>query len=189
MWNLVSRINYHVFKKNSTLFSPSIPQFSNKLQILKRNQKNPCNVNGIFMTDLLFCQIFMHWKNLKLLNESRRLCVFCRLGLSIFDIQFLFCFFRTCEDGKVPMSYDERRALWIDFCGLSPPLHSKCLDMIKAYEPEFDRNLDGFAFSDLDVYNVKTLNALRAFIDLSKSRYTIMFTIRITILFFFQAYQ
>ena len=85
------------------------------------------------------------------------------------------------------MSYDERRALLIDFCGLSPPLHSKCLDMIEAYEPEFDRNK--FAFFDLDVYNVKTLNALRAFIDLSKSRYTIMFTIRITILFFFQAYQ
>jgi hypothetical protein len=74
------------------------------------------------------------------------------------------------------MSSDERDSLMMDFCKLSKPSASKCLDIIKMHEPWFEIKPGGNRV-DMESYKVETLKAIRVFIDssLSKSRYTIMF--------------
>ena len=75
------------------------------------------------------------------------------------------------------MSSDERDSLMMDFCKLSKPMASKCLeDIIKVHEPWFEIKPGGNRV-DMESYKVETLKAIRVFIDssLSKSRYTIMF--------------
>ena len=84
------------------------------------------------------------------------------------------------------MSYDERSMLLYDLGMLRPSFHRKCLDIIAMHEPWFEIKPDEDGNEiDLESYNVETLKALRVFVDscLSKSRYTIMLTNTITVVF------